>query len=39
MFPYQETEDQLRAIDEIKKDMEESVPMDRLLCGDVGYGK
>jgi transcription-repair coupling factor (superfamily II helicase) len=38
-FPYQETEDQLRAIDEIKKDMESVRPMDRLLCGDVGYGK
>ncbi len=39
LFPYQETEDQLRAIEEIKKDMERSRPMDRLLCGDVGYGK
>lgn len=38
-FPYQETEDQLRAIEEIKKDMEMERPMDRLLCGDVGYGK
>ncbi len=38
-FPYQETDDQLRAIDEIKRDMEKPVPMDRLLCGDVGYGK
>lgn len=38
-FPYQETEDQLRAIEEIKKDMEQPRPMDRLLCGDVGYGK
>ncbi|WP_093217466.1 transcription-repair coupling factor [Sediminibacillus albus] len=38
-FPYQETEDQLRCIDEIKKDMERPQPMDRLLCGDVGYGK
>lgn len=38
-FPYEETEDQLRAIIEIKKDMEKSTPMDRLLCGDVGYGK
>ncbi|GGE54042.1 transcription-repair-coupling factor [Pullulanibacillus camelliae] len=38
-FPYQETEDQLKAIDEIKKDMEKIRPMDRLLCGDVGYGK
>jgi transcription-repair coupling factor (superfamily II helicase) len=39
MFPYEETVDQLRAIEEIKKDMEEPRPMDRLLCGDVGYGK
>ncbi|WLD93464.1 transcription-repair coupling factor [Alkalihalobacillus sp. AL-G] len=39
IFPYQETEDQLRAIDEIKEDMEKERPMDRLLCGDVGYGK
>ncbi|MFA9559789.1 transcription-repair coupling factor [Evansella sp. AB-rgal1] len=38
-FPYEETEDQLRAIEEIKKDMERERPMDRLLCGDVGYGK
>mgnify|MGYP001623883016 FL=1 len=38
-FPYQETDDQLRCIDEVKKDMEMSRPMDRLLCGDVGYGK
>ncbi|SES24411.1 transcription-repair coupling factor [Salisediminibacterium halotolerans] len=38
-FPYQETEDQLQAIDEIKKDMQRDFPMDRLLCGDVGYGK
>jgi transcription-repair coupling factor (superfamily II helicase) len=38
-FPYQETDDQLRSIHEIKKDMEKSRPMDRLLCGDVGYGK
>lgn len=38
-FPYQETEDQLRAIEEIKTDMEKERPMDRLLCGDVGYGK
>lgn len=38
-FPYQETEDQLRCIDEVKKDMESARPMDRLLCGDVGYGK
>lgn len=39
LFPYQETEDQLRSIVEIKKDMERERPMDRLLCGDVGYGK
>ena len=39
MFPYDETPDQLRAIEEIKKDMEKTRPMDRLLCGDVGYGK
>jgi transcription-repair coupling factor (superfamily II helicase) len=38
-FPYAETGDQLRAIAEIKKDMEKPRPMDRLLCGDVGYGK
>lgn len=38
-FPYQETEDQLRCIAEIKEDMEKARPMDRLLCGDVGYGK
>ncbi|MDY3801234.1 MAG: transcription-repair coupling factor [Bacilli bacterium] len=38
-FPYTETEDQLKAIAEIKKDMEKDRPMDRLLCGDVGYGK
>ncbi len=38
-FPYQETGDQLRCIREIKKDMEKPVPMDRLLCGDVGVGK
>ena len=38
-FPYDETEDQLRSIREIKKDMEAPRPMDRLLCGDVGYGK
>ena len=38
-FDYVETEDQLRCIAEIKKDMEKPVPMDRLLCGDVGYGK
>jgi transcription-repair coupling factor (superfamily II helicase) len=38
-FPYVETPDQLIAIDEVKRDMEKSVPMDRLICGDVGYGK
>ncbi|NRD77473.1 transcription-repair coupling factor [Bacillus sp. BRMEA1] len=38
-FAYQETDDQLRSIREIKKDMERPRPMDRLLCGDVGYGK
>lgn len=39
VFPYEETEAQLRCIDEIKGDMEKPKPMDRLLCGDVGYGK
>lgn len=39
MFPYEETPDQLAAIEEVKKDMESPRPMDRLLCGDVGYGK
>ena len=38
-FPYEETEDQLRCIAEIKMDMESDRPMDRLLCGDVGFGK
>lgn len=38
-FIYEETDDQLRVIEEIKKDMEKQSPMDRLLCGDVGYGK
>jgi transcription-repair coupling factor (superfamily II helicase) len=38
-FPYQETPDQQRAIDEVKADMERPRPMDRLVCGDVGYGK
>lgn len=38
-FPYTETPDQARAIDEVKADMEKARPMDRLLCGDVGYGK
>jgi transcription-repair coupling factor (superfamily II helicase) len=39
MFPYEETPDQLAAIEEVKRDMERDRPMDRLLCGDVGYGK
>ena len=39
MFPYEETEDQLRAIEDTKKDMESTKIMDRLICGDVGYGK
>ncbi len=38
-FPYEETEDQIRCVNEIKADMERAVPMDRLLCGDVGFGK
>ncbi|NPV53755.1 MAG: transcription-repair coupling factor [Firmicutes bacterium] len=38
-FPYEETPDQWRAIQEVKRDMEKQRPMDRLLCGDVGYGK
>ncbi|MBH5335173.1 transcription-repair coupling factor [Streptomyces pactum] len=38
-FPYAETPDQLTTISEVKEDMEKSVPMDRLICGDVGYGK
>ena len=38
-FPFEETEDQLRCVNEIKSDMERGVPMDRLLCGDVGFGK
>ncbi|HEX3491563.1 MAG TPA: DEAD/DEAH box helicase, partial [Streptosporangiaceae bacterium] len=38
-FPYVETPDQLAAVDEVKSDMEKPVPMDRLICGDVGYGK
>lgn len=38
-FPYEETPDQLRALAEVKRDMEKPKPMDRLLCGDVGYGK
>jgi transcription-repair coupling factor (superfamily II helicase) len=38
-FPFDETEDQLRCVEEIKQDMERPHPMDRLVCGDVGYGK
>ncbi len=38
-FIYRETEDQLSAIDDVKRDMEQTCPMDRLICGDVGYGK
>ncbi|HET9458662.1 MAG TPA: transcription-repair coupling factor [Sphingomicrobium sp.] len=38
-FPYVETPDQLKAIEEVKADMEEAAPMDRLVCGDVGFGK
>ena len=38
-FPFSETPDQLSAINEVKRDMESPVPMDRLICGDVGYGK
>ncbi len=38
-FPFEETDDQLRCTDEIKEDMEKARPMERLLCGDVGYGK
>ena len=38
-FPYQETDDQIQAIDDVKSDMEAERPMDRLICGDVGYGK
>ena len=38
-FPYDETPDQLKAIEEVKADMERGSPMDRLICGDVGYGK
>jgi transcription-repair coupling factor (superfamily II helicase) len=38
-FPYEETDDQIRALAEIKDDMEKPKPMDRLICGDVGYGK
>ena len=39
LFPYQETDDQLQAIEDVKADMESERPMDRLVCGDVGYGK
>ncbi|MBR5534646.1 MAG: transcription-repair coupling factor, partial [Ruminiclostridium sp.] len=39
LFPYPETDDQVRCVAEIKADMERNIPMDRLLCGDVGYGK
>ncbi|TFG85099.1 MAG: transcription-repair coupling factor, partial [Spirochaetales bacterium] len=39
IFPYEETPDQLTCIDDVKKDMESERPMDRLICGDVGYGK
>ena len=38
-FPYRETDDQLEAIEQTKADMESAQPMDRLICGDVGYGK
>ena len=38
-FPYEETDDQLKCIEEIKRDMQSGRPMDRLLCGDVGFGK
>ncbi|MEE4365392.1 MAG: transcription-repair coupling factor [Desulfotignum sp.] len=38
-FPYEETRDQLKAIDDVHLDMESDTPMDRLVCGDVGYGK
>ncbi|WP_024468056.1 transcription-repair coupling factor, partial [Treponema pedis] len=38
-FPYEETDDQLTCIEDVKADMEKPVPMDRLICGDVGYGK
>ena len=39
LFPFQETDDQLQAIEDVKADMETEKPMDRLVCGDVGYGK
>ena len=38
-FPYRETEDQARAIEAVKEDLEAPHPMDRLVCGDVGFGK
>src|SRR5690606_4601041 len=38
-FPYEETDDQLRAMEAVRQDMESERPMDRLICGDVGYGK
>jgi len=38
-FPYEETEDQIQSVAEVKADMEKAKPMDRLICGDVGYGK
>lgn len=38
-FPYSETEDQLKAIEDVSRDMRSGIPMDRLICGDVGYGK
>jgi transcription-repair coupling factor (superfamily II helicase) len=38
-FPYEETPDQMKAIEDIKKNMESDIPMERLVCGDVGYGK
>jgi transcription-repair coupling factor (superfamily II helicase) len=38
-FPYEETEDQLKAIEDVQQDMHKPIPMDRLVCGDVGYGK
>ena len=37
-FPYEETDDQLKAIDDILEDMAKDTPMDRLICGDVGFG-
>src|SRR5438876_219644 len=38
-FEYEETSDQLRAIEDVRRDLESDQPMDRLICGDVGYGK